>query len=141
MRGEPSRRVERLNELLRDEISDLIRRELKDPRVAGLITVTQVETAPDLSAARVFISVLGSEEDQKASFAVLRRAAGFFRHQLLPRLSLRRVPELEFLLDRSIERGDRILGILRQIEAEQPRQPSFTEGESGPPPLETREKG
>ena len=141
MRGEPSRRVERLNELLRDEISDLIRRELKDPRIAGLVTVTQVETASDLSSARVFISVLGSEEDQKASLAVLRRAAGFFRHQLLPRLSLRRVPELEFRPDRSIEHGDHILSLLRQIDAVQQSQPPAAEGEPGPSPTGDQEEG
>jgi ribosome-binding factor A len=126
MRGEPSRRVERLNELLRDEISDLIRRELRDPRLAGLISITQVETAGDLSSAKVFISVLGSEEDRKAALAALRGATGFFRHMLLPRLRLRRVPDLVFRADISLERGDRVLRLLKQIAAEDEARESGT---------------
>jgi ribosome-binding factor A len=83
-----------------------------------LISVTEVETAGDLSSAKVFISVMGSEEDRKAALAALRGATGFFRHMLLPRLRLRRVPDLLFRADTSLERGDRVLGLLKQIAAE-----------------------
>jgi ribosome-binding factor A len=115
----PSRRIERINELLRDELSELIRRELKDPRVAGIVTVTEVEAAPDLSAAKVFVSVMGSEEDKRTSLKTLRHAARFFRHMLIDRLHLRRVPDLDFRLDLSIERGDRLMSVLRELEREQ----------------------
>lgn len=119
MPREPSRRLVRLNEQLREEIADLIRRELKDPRLAGLVSVTAVDAAPDLATARVFVSVMGSEDDKKASLSTLRRAAGFFRHELIERLTLRRVPELIFLLDQSIERGDHLLELLRQLQRDQ----------------------
>lgn len=129
MRGDASRRLERLNELLRDEISDLIRREIRDPRLAGIITVTEVETAIDLSTAKVFVSVMGSEEDRKAVLAALHGAAGFFHKLLLPRLRVRRVPDLLFRADTSLERGDRVLNLLRQIQAEEGRrQAAASEG-------------
>ena len=111
--------MERINELLREEISSLIRRELKDPRLAGMVSITDVETAPDLSTARVFASVMGSDDEKQTTLDTLRRAAGFFRRLLRERLRLRRVPELEFRLDISLERGDRVLDILRQLEREQ----------------------
>jgi ribosome-binding factor A len=113
-----SRRIERINEQLREEISDLIRRELKDPRLAGIVSITDVKTVPDLSLARVFISVLGDEEQAQASLKTLDHAAGFLRRRLTGRLRLRRVPEIMFRLDTSIERGDRILGLLREIEVQ-----------------------
>ncbi len=119
---EQSRRTERVNELLRNEISELIRRQLKDPRLAGMVTVTEVTTAPDLSSARVFVSVMGSDEEKQASLQTLRRAAGFFHRKLL-RLRMRRVPELDFRLDTSLERGDRVLGLLRELEQDR-RPPS-----------------
>lgn len=129
MRGEPSRRVERINELLRDEVSDLIRRELRDPRLAGIISVTRVETAPDLSTAKVFISVMGSEEDRTASLSALRGAAGFFHRRLLPRMRLRRVPDLDFRNDLSLEHGDHVLNLLRQLSSEQQSVPQTGDDE------------
>jgi ribosome-binding factor A len=119
MPREQSRRLVRLNEQLREEIADLIRRGLKDPRLAGLVSITAVEAAADLSTAKVYVSVMGSEEDKKASLNTLRHAAGFFRHELTERLTLRRVPELAFLLDQSIERGDHLLDLLRDMRREQ----------------------
>ena len=127
MAGDSSRRVERINEQLRAEISDLIRRELKDPRLAGLVSITSVEVTPDLSTAKVYASVMGSDEDQKASLQTLRRAAGFFRHELMARLTLRRVPELTFLVDPSIERGDHILDLLRGLRQDEPNAPAGDE--------------
>ncbi|MHB1132643.1 MAG: 30S ribosome-binding factor RbfA [Chloroflexota bacterium] len=121
MAGDSSRRLERINEQLRGEIAELIQRELKDPRLAGLISITSVESTSDLATAKVFVSVMGSEDDKTTSLQTLRRAAGFFRHQLMERLHhLRRIPELIFQADASIERGDHILGLLRELGHDQP---------------------
>lgn len=107
-----SRRTERLNDQLREEISDLILRELKDPGIAGLVGITEVDVAPDLSYARVFVSVLGSEEERASTLRALAKGAGFVRRSLRRRLSIRRIPELAFLADDSLERGARILSLL-----------------------------
>lgn len=115
----PSRRVARLNEQIRSDLAELIAREMKDPRLAGLVTVTSVDLSPDLRNARVFISVLGSDEERKHSLQAIRNAAGFLRTQLATRLTTKRAPELHFLLDTSIERGERIMNIIRQIEGDE----------------------
>ena len=111
--------MERVNELLRAEISELIARNLKDPRIRGTISVTEVKTSPDLRHARVYVSILGSDEQRRESLAALQHAAGFFRHELGERLTLRRVPELDVRLDESIERGDRIMRLLKEIQREE----------------------
>ena len=113
-----SRRIERLNEQLRTEISELISRHMKDPRLQGMISITEVETTPDLRRAKVFISVLGSEQERADTLAALQHAAGFFRHELRERLRIKRTPELDLRLDTSIERGDRIMRLLRQVQTE-----------------------
>ena len=118
-----TRRVERINELLRDELSALIGRELKDPRLAGLISITEVETTSDLRHAKVFVSVFGSDEERQSSLAALRSAAGFLRHEVAQRIVIRHMPELDFRLDSSIERGDRILRLLRQVAEEDATRP------------------
>jgi ribosome-binding factor A len=101
-----TRRSERVNELLRQEIATLIQRDLKDPRLSGLISITSVETSPDFRHARVFVSVLGSDEELDSTLKALHAASGFMRHELRVRLKdLRVVPELSFKSDRSIARG------------------------------------
>src|SRR5919202_2852366 len=112
-----SRRVEGIHDLLRSELSELIGRELKDPRLAGLISVTEVETTSDLRHAKVFVSVFGSDEERQSTLTALRNAAGFLRHEVAQRIVIRHMPELEFRLDSSLERGDRILRLLPQVAA------------------------
>jgi ribosome-binding factor A len=112
----PTRRIARLNEQLRADLADLIVREVKDPRLAGLVTITQVDLSPDLRHAKVFVSVLGSEDDRKHSLAALRSATGFLRSQIAHRLTTKRAPDLQFVSDVSIERGERIMQILREVE-------------------------
>jgi ribosome-binding factor A len=108
-------RAERVNELLREEISDLVQHELKDPRLSGLISITSVETSPDFRHARVFVSVLGTEEQRQSTLKALHAAEGFLRHELRARLrSLRTVPELVFRADTSIERGARLTSLLNE---------------------------
>jgi ribosome-binding factor A len=114
-----SRRIERVNELLRQEVSQLICRELKDPRLALIVTVTEVNTSADLSAAKVFISVMGTPKEKEEALTSLTAAGGFFRKELASRLSMRRVPELIFRRDDSIERGAHLLELLDRVAAEE----------------------
>jgi ribosome-binding factor A len=113
-----SRRLERLNSLLREEISDLIAHSLKDPRVAEMVSVTHVDVSPDLSTARVSVSILGSEEDRKPTLTALSSAAPFVRRELRSRLVIKRVPDLEFEYDDTIERGSHILALIDRVNRE-----------------------
>jgi len=113
-----SQRTQRLNSQLQQELMQLLQREMKDPRI-GFATVTGVETAPDLSSARVWVSVLGSEEERAESLRALSAAAPWLRRQLGERLHIRTIPQLLIRRDESIESGDRVLKLLRQIEGEE----------------------
>ncbi len=113
-----SHRIERVNTLLRREISDLIRHHLRDPRLGDFVAVTEVETSPDLQYARVFISSIGGQEEEKKVLEVLGSASGFLRTELARNVRLRRTPELRFVWDNSIEHGDHILRLLDQVNAE-----------------------
>lgn len=107
-----SRRTERINDLLREEISALVQREMKDPRLAGLVSITEVDVSPDLRQAKVYVSVLGSDEERSSTFRALGAASHFLERELRRRLTIRRMPELHFQQDDSIERGTRILELL-----------------------------
>jgi ribosome-binding factor A len=114
-----SRRIERINHLLRQEIADLLAREIKDDALSTpLISIIDVETSPDLRTAKVYFSVFGDEDVIKTAEAHLKRASGFLHNNLKERLDLRYTPHLEFVLDRSLARGDRIMRIMRTIEEE-----------------------
>jgi ribosome-binding factor A len=108
------KRLDRVNQLIREEISLLLQRELKDPRL-GFVTVTEVETSRDLRSAKVFVSVLGDEAQWAASLAALASARGFIRNWLRQHLDLRTTPELDFRADRSMEHAARIQQLLRQL--------------------------
>ncbi len=110
----PGHRHERIAEEIRCEVGSMIAGELKDPRLAGLATVTEVRLTPDLKQARIYVSVLGSEAEQAAMLEALRAAAGYIRHELIERLQLRRGPEIHFVHDRSEEYGRHIEDLLRQ---------------------------
>lgn len=112
-----NRRQEQINGFLREEISEIIQRELKDPRL-GFASVTSVEVSPDLRHARVFISVLGSPEEQEATLAGLTSAAGFIRHLLKPRMHTRHIPELTFNLDSSMAYAESIARTLSELHDE-----------------------
>jgi ribosome-binding factor A len=113
-----SHRVERVNSLIQAEISELLQREVRDPRLGSLISITKVDTAPDLKHTKVFISVLGNETDRQEVLKVLTAAAGFFRREMANRLKLRYTPEIIFVSDNSIERGDRITRLINQVSSE-----------------------
>ncbi|MBA2278330.1 MAG: 30S ribosome-binding factor RbfA [Chloroflexia bacterium] len=112
-----TRRTRQVGELLREELADIIRREVKDPRV-GFMSITQVDVPPDLRSARVYISVLGSEDERAATLAALRSAAGYIRFHLKPRLRMRQIPALDFRDDRSMEHAQSIAETLRDLERE-----------------------
>jgi ribosome-binding factor A len=133
----PTRRIARLNEQLRADLADLIVREVKDPRLSGLVTVTNVDLSPDLRHAKVFVSVLGTDDDRKHSLAALRSASGFLRSQIAHRLTTKRAPDLQFVSDVSIERGERIMQIIRQVEHESGDRESSDGPESDPKNQET----
>ena len=108
-----TRRQQRLNQLLRDEIDKLIRYETDDPLLATMISVTDVEVTQDLQKAKVFVSFLDDAHEPEI-MKRLRRAARFFRREIAERINLRHTPELEFVYDPSIARGARVLALLRE---------------------------
>lgn len=107
-------RPNRLAESLKVEISQLIREELKDPRI-GFVTLTSVDVAGDLAHAKVYVSVLGTEDEGKTSLEVLNGAAGFLRCEIGKRIRLRHVPAIVFVYDPSIEHGAHIAKLLRDV--------------------------
>jgi ribosome-binding factor A len=125
------RRVERLASLMRREISDLLSSGIRDARVhQGMISITRVDVAGDLQHCKIFVSVYGSEEEQSQVIEGLKAATPYVRGELGRRLRLRRMPELIFLLDRGLERGTAVLGLLQDLERDRLRR---VEGEPTPP--------
>jgi ribosome-binding factor A len=110
------KRLERVNQLIKEEISRLLQRELADPRL-GFVTVTEVEVSPDLRQAKVFVSVLGDEAQWVASLEALRSARGFIWTWLRRHLDLRITPELSFRPDRSMEHAARMQALLADLAA------------------------
>ena len=111
-----SRRIDRVNEVLRLEISQLLARQIKDPRLSGVITtITEVRTSPDLRNALVLLSVMGDQDAKQTALQGIQSAAKFLRRELRDRLTLRYVPFLSFTLDDSLENADRLLEIMNQI--------------------------
>ena len=108
------KRLERVNQLVKEEISAVLQRELKDPRL-GFVTVTEVETSKDLRQAKVFVSVLGGEAQWSSSMQALHSARGFIRNWLRTHLDLRVTPVLDFRADRSMEHAARIQTLLDRL--------------------------
>ncbi len=108
------RRTDRLGHQIRVELAELIAREVKDPRI-GFATITRVELSADLYHARVFVSVMGTTEEQQNTLEGLSSAAGFLRREIGRRLGLRRSPELTFVLDQGAEAGKKIETILQKL--------------------------
>jgi ribosome-binding factor A len=110
-----SQRTDRVDELLRQEIGAILAREVADPRI-GFATITDVETTPDLRHAKVWVSVIGQQDDRDETLRALGHAMPFVRHELGRRLRIRRIPELHVRLDDSAERGTRLLHLLHELE-------------------------
>ena len=113
-----TRRTERLNDLLREEISEVLQHQVRDPRLGGLLSITRVDISPDMRYAKVFVSVLGGDEDMDKALESMGRAQGFFRRELAHRLNMRRTPLLSFHRDDSIAEGARVLEIMGKVEKE-----------------------
>ncbi len=109
-----TQRTRRLDELLREEISDIITRQVDDPRI-GFMTITDVEVAPDLRHANVWVSVIGSADEKKQTLRALAHAMPFVR-QRLGRLRLKRIPDLHVKEDETAARGTRVMKILEELE-------------------------
>src|SRR5262249_1018912 len=109
----PSRRPERVSELLLQAVAEVLLREVKDPRVSG-VTLTGVTVSPDLKIAKIFFSTLRSD-DQAAAAAGLRSAPPYIKRQIASRLQLRHTPDLQFLYDTTLEKANRLESLLRQI--------------------------
>jgi ribosome-binding factor A len=129
-----TQRTERIDELLRQEISAILSREVADPRV-GFVTVTQVETAPDLRHAKVWVSVIGEQAERDATIAALDRVMVFVRRELGTRLRIRRIPEFHVRLDDTAERGTRLLHLLQELEEGRVGEDAPPVGESLPTPV------
>lgn len=115
------RRTDRLNSLLKEVISEVIRRDVRNPHLPELITVTRVDVSKDLRYAKVYISVIGPAEDKERAIAALTSAAGFVAANSSKKMSLRYFPDLTFLLDDSVSQHLRIESLLSDINDEQKR--------------------
>lgn len=116
-----SRRVSRVGALIKREVSLMLLNDIKDDRVgAGMVSVTDVNVSGDLQHAKIFVSIYGSEEAKAETMAGLKAATGYVRSELGQRVRLRRTPEVLFVEDRSLERGDRILSLINQISQDRP---------------------
>jgi ribosome-binding factor A len=116
-------RHERVGEEIAHEINAMLAGELKDPRLEGMVVITQVRVQPDMKHARVFINVKGTNREQADAIKALEHAAGYIRRELVERLQLRRVPELHFALDLSQEHVERIEQLLKEAKKDKPTAP------------------
>ena len=128
--------MERVAALIRREMSELLRTGIRDERVHnGMVSVTEVEVAGDLQHCRIHVSVFGSDDDQRLTMEGLKAAAPYVKGELARRLQMRRTPEVVFLLDRALERGTSVLGLLNQLERQREERgeipPGSDEAESG----------
>jgi ribosome-binding factor A len=111
-------RSQRIGEQMKKEVSEILRLELKDPGLINLTSVTDVEVSRDLRYAKIFVSIYGNQDEQEKVIKILNKASGFVRSEIGKRIRLRHVPEIEFRLDRSMEYGARIEGVLRNLGSE-----------------------
>lgn len=112
-----NRRVSRVAELIKREVSQMLINGIKDDRVGtGMVSVTDVDVSGDLQHAKIYVSIYGSEEAKAETMAGLKSATGFVRSELGARVRLRRTPEVIFIEDRSIERGTKVLSLLNKLE-------------------------
>ncbi|MFZ5827209.1 MAG: 30S ribosome-binding factor RbfA [Bacillota bacterium] len=123
-----NQRAARVAEEMRGILAQLIRDEVKDPRI-GFVSIVKVEVSNDISHAKIYVSVLGDDKQKKDSLRGLTSASGFMRSEIARRLQLRYTPELHFLLDESIEHGQRIAKLLVEVQREQKEKEQEGKGE------------
>jgi len=132
-----SQRTDRIDEQLRQEIGAILAKEISDPRI-GFATITDVDTTPDLSHAKVWVSVIGQPAERQATVRALAHALPYIRRQLGARLHLRRIPELHLELDETAERGTRVLKLLEDLEAGRTPGDDAAAGETLPTTITSR---
>lgn len=116
-----TRRVSRVAELIKREVSQMLLSGIKDDRVgAGMVSVTDVDVSGDLQHAKIYVSIYGTDEAKAETMAGLKSATGYVRSELGARVRLRRTPEVVFVEDRSIERGNKVLSLLNQLQNNRP---------------------
>lgn len=113
-----TRRTERVNELMREEISGLVLTQLNDPRIVGLVTITHVDVSPDLRHALAYVSVLGTDAERSSTMEALDHARPFLKRELSRRVRLRYLPDVEFREDNSIARAQMVTDLMRQNASE-----------------------
>ncbi|HHY77285.1 MAG TPA: 30S ribosome-binding factor RbfA [Clostridiales bacterium] len=112
-------RLNRISEEIKREISKIIMNELKDPRISAMCSIVSVETTPDIKYAKVYVSIYGNKEEKERTFEGLKNASGFIRKRLGEEIKIRYLPEIQFVLDESIEHGVRISEILNRIKKQE----------------------
>ena len=120
-----SRRTDRINEQLREEISMLLTRSIKDPRLNGIISITRVISSGDLRSARVYISVMGNNQTKREALAGIESAASFLRRELRDRINMKHTPFLTYELDDSMEEADQLLRLMNQVKPENQEPDTF----------------
>ena len=110
-----SRRTDRINEQLREEISMLLTRSIKDPRLNGVISITRVVSSNDLRSARAYVSVMGNDQTKQEALAGIRSAASFLRRELRNRINMKHTPFLTYELDDSMEEADQLIRLMNQV--------------------------
>ena len=116
-------RVERVSELLIRELSNIIKNEVKDPRISEFVTITDAKVSKDLQNAKIYYSVVGDKKKEETTGKALNDAANFIRVKLKSRLTMRYIPTLKFFLDETFDNAERIYGILKKIEDEKKAAP------------------
>ena len=120
-----SRRTDRINEQLREEISMLLTRQIKDPRLNAVISITRVVSSGDLRSARVYISVMGNQETKQAALAGIQSAASFLRRELRDRINMKHTTFLSYELDSSLDEADQLLRLMNQVKLDEPARESL----------------
>ena len=115
-----SRRTDRVNEQLREEISTLLARQIKDPRLNSVVSITRVVTSGDLRSATVYISVMGNQETKQTALNGIQSAASFLRRELRDRINMRHTPFMTYQLDDSLEEADQVLRLMDRVRPEEP---------------------
>ena len=110
-----SRRTERVQSLIRHELGQILQKEIKDPRIAGLVSVTNVDVSPDLRRAKIFVSIYGNQDSERDAMLALASAKSFMRHELGQRLALRYAPDLDIHLDHSLAYADQVSRLLKNL--------------------------
>ena len=116
-----SHRIRKINQLIREELSKLLQRQVKDPRLSGFVSVNEVNTSPDLKSAKVYISTVADEQEKEKILRAISSASGYLHSELFKRLQMRHVPDLSFHWDDSIEKGAHLLELIEQV-AEQEKE-------------------